>query len=98
MKSEANDPIEPAPGQVATDHIPLHRLWSFARIPGQLDTPGQAHVRECQECRNAFQLCLRSDNFGVVLKELNQERDALGPDGRPKLKKLYVVPGARKIL
>ena len=94
METGPNDTNNPAPRQIASDHIPLHRLWSFARIPGHLDSPGQAHVRECADCRKAFQLCLSAENFGNVLKELNQEQELLGPDGKPKIKTLYIVPGS----
>ena len=100
MQTGSNEPSNPSPRQAASDHIPLHRLWSFARVPGQLDTSGQAHVRECADCRRAFQLCLGAENFGIVLKELNHEQEALAPDddGKPKLKTLYVVPGAIRTL
>lgn len=73
-----------------SEHIPLHRLWTFARLPGPLDSAGQAHLRECAECRIAFHVCLRAENFGSAIKEL-QEVNAAESEEKPKLRALYIV-------
>jgi hypothetical protein len=94
MRERPEEPTNWRQGQ--SDHIPLHRLWSFARLPGYPDAQSQAHLQECEECREAFQVCLRCDSFGVALKELGQDGATTpAPDGRPKLKTLFVVPGTR---
>ena len=57
------------------DHIPLHRLWAFATVQGDLSLPEHAHILECEECRLALQACLQADTFGAVLKLLRRDGD-----------------------
>ncbi len=56
-------------------HIPLHRLWAFAKIEIDLNLSEHLHVLECEKCRTALQACLRADTFGSVLKQLQREGD-----------------------
>ncbi|HET9218129.1 MAG TPA: hypothetical protein VFR18_14180 [Terriglobia bacterium] len=57
------------------DHIPLHRLWTFATLQDDLNLAEHAHILDCEDCRLALQTSLKADNFGAVLKELKG-----GPD------------------
>jgi hypothetical protein len=52
------------------DHIPLHRLWTFATLQDDLTHSEHAHILDCEECRRALRSSLKADNFGAVLKEL----------------------------
>ena len=52
------------------DHIPLHRLWTFATLQDDLNHSEHAHILDCEDCRHALRTSLKADNFGAVLKEL----------------------------
>jgi hypothetical protein len=56
-------------------HIPLHRLWAFAKIETDLSLSEHLHVLECEKCRAALQACLQADTFGAVLKQLQRAGD-----------------------
>ena len=56
-------------------HIPLHRLWAFATLQDELSPSEQAHILDCDDCRISLQTCLKLENFGAVLKELQPEDD-----------------------
>jgi len=55
------------------DHIPLHRLWTFATLQDDLTLPEHGHILDCPECRAALRCCLYAENFGAVLIELKRE-------------------------
>jgi hypothetical protein len=57
------------------DHVPLHRIWVFTTLQADLTMAEHAHIIDCEECRIAFRACLRAENFGAVLLELNREDD-----------------------
>ena len=57
------------------DHIPLHRLWTFATLQDDLSLPEHAHILDCEDCRIAMRTCLKAESFGIVLKELREEND-----------------------
>jgi hypothetical protein len=57
------------------EHVPLHRLWTFATLQGELTLPEHAHVLDCEGCRVALRACLQAENFGMVLKTLNRTDD-----------------------
>ena len=57
------------------DHIPLHRLWTFATLQDDLSLSEHAHILDCEGCRVSLRACLKAENFGSVLKELTQEDD-----------------------
>jgi len=57
-------------------HVPLHRLWTFATLQGDLILPEHAHILDCEECRMTLRVCLRSESFGAVLLELKREDDS----------------------
>lgn len=52
------------------DHIPLHRLWTFATLQDDLSLSEHAHILECENCRLVLRTSLKADTFGAVLKEL----------------------------
>jgi len=56
-------------------HVPLHRLWTFATLQDDLNLSEHAHILDCEECRVALRVCLNSENFGAVLKELKRDDD-----------------------
>ena len=58
------------------DHIPLHRLWTFATLQDDLSLPEHAHILDCEACRLALRTSLNADNFGAVLKELKGGSDS----------------------
>ena len=58
-----------------TEHVRLHRIWVFTTVQGDLTMAEHAHIIDCEECRVAFRACMRAENFGAVLLELNREDD-----------------------
>ena len=63
-------------------HVPLHRLWAFATLRGELAFPEHLHLSGCEECRAAFQKCVEVDSFGELLKHLNREDQVEGGDSK----------------
>lgn len=57
------------------DHIPLHRLWTFATLQDDLSLSEHAHILECENCRTSLRVCLSAENFASVLKALEREDD-----------------------
>jgi hypothetical protein len=57
------------------DHIPLHRLWTFATLQDDLSLPEHAHILDCEDCRAALRASLRAENFGAVLMGLKADED-----------------------
>ena len=57
------------------DHIPLHRIWTFASLDYELDVEAREHVIRCQPCFTALKVCLKSDSFRSALKTLGREDD-----------------------
>ena len=53
-------------------HIPLHRLWTFAKVQTEMSSAEQSHVLDCEECRNALSLCLKAETFSDVVTELSK--------------------------
>jgi hypothetical protein len=58
------------------DHVPLHRLWTFATLQGDLNLSEHAHILDCEECRDALRVCLKAENFGAVLRELKRDGES----------------------
>ena len=58
------------PVQSHDGHIPIHRLWSFVTSQGSLTMGEHAHINDCEECRTALRVCLKSQTFADVLKDL----------------------------
>jgi hypothetical protein len=54
------------------DHVPLHRLWTFATLQDELSRSEHAHILECEDCRLALRATLNAENFGAVLRELKR--------------------------
>jgi hypothetical protein len=57
------------------DHIPLHRLWTFATLQDDLSSPEHAHILDCETCRIALRASLKAENFGAVLRELRPDEN-----------------------
>ena len=74
-------------------HVPLHCLWAYGKGRVQLSPGEYSHVEACSECSRALQVCSHAQNFGAVLIEMRRVLDeAPDPDGKPKLKTIYVFP------
>jgi hypothetical protein len=56
------------------DHVPLHRLWTFATLQNDLSISEHAHILDCEVCRVALRASLKAENFGAVLRELKRDR------------------------
>jgi hypothetical protein len=54
-------------------HLRLHRVWAFAKLQAELTYREHVHILHCKECNAAFQVCLKHETFGAVLKELRRE-------------------------
>ena len=54
------------------EHVPLHRIWVFTTLQGELTMHEHAHIIDCEECRVVFRACLHVETFGALLKELNR--------------------------
>jgi hypothetical protein len=57
------------------DHVPLHRLWTFATLQDDLSLPEHSHILDCENCRNALRASLQAENFGAVLRELKRDEN-----------------------
>jgi hypothetical protein len=57
------------------DHIPLHRLWTFATLQDDLSLSEHNHILECESCRDALRASLKAENFGAVLRELKGDSE-----------------------
>ena len=60
--------------QRATEHVSLHRLWTFANLQADLTLAEQTHMVDCEKCRVELQACLQAQNFGAVLRELREKK------------------------
>jgi hypothetical protein len=58
------------PRKISRNHIPPHRLWTYLTAETELSLEDHVHVLECDHCFNVFRLCLQSETFGAVLREL----------------------------
>jgi hypothetical protein len=60
-----------------TRHITPHHAWAHLRAEPvtELSTAEHDHILECERCLSLFILCLRSETFASVLKELGREFD-----------------------
>ena len=56
-------------------HVIPHRAWTYLQADGELSTDEHDHILECESCLHLFLLCLKSESFGAVLKELNKDFD-----------------------
>ena len=77
-----------------SEHVPLHRLWAFAKHWSTLEVSEDGHVKACAECRKSLQACLQENSFGAVLKQLRLAQEAPAESQvKPKLTQLYVFAG-----
>ena len=53
------------------DHIQPHCAWVSLKIEGEFRPEEQAHVLRCLPCLRLVLLCLESETFGAVLKQLD---------------------------
>jgi len=51
-------------------HIAPHRAWNSLCGKGEFSPAEHAHILHCVQCLRLFLVCLESERFGVVLKEL----------------------------
>ena len=58
-------------------HVTPHHVWAYlhAAPATELSTAEHDHILECERCLLLFSLCLRSETFASVLKELGREFD-----------------------
>ena len=54
------------------DHIPPHRAWTYIHADSEFTMREHDHILECEQCLRLFILCLRTESFGAVLKELRE--------------------------
>jgi hypothetical protein len=62
------------------DHIPLHRLWTFATLQDDLSPPEHSHILDCEHCRMALRASLKAENFGAVLRQLKPDKNTAFED------------------
>ena len=56
------------------EHIPPHRAWVYVRdITTELSNIEHDHISECDRCLRLFMLCVNSETFGGVLKQLGED-------------------------
>jgi hypothetical protein len=56
------------------EHIPPHRAWVYVRdITAELSIIEHDHIFECDRCLRLFMLCVDSESFGGVLKQLGED-------------------------
>src|SRR5262245_21205917 len=54
-------------------HIPPHRAWTHSHAHAQTFSRSEhVHILECERCLRVFLLCLKSESFGSVLRELGE--------------------------
>jgi len=53
------------------DCIWPHRAWISVQGEAEFDPKEHAHILGCVRCLRLFLLCLEADNFGAVLKDLD---------------------------
>ena len=63
-------PDQTVRSQKHREHIPPHRIWNYLYVDGEFSAQEHDHILTCPPCLRTFILCLNSDNFGHVLKEL----------------------------
>ena len=51
-------------------HVAPHRAWKSLKSADEFTAHEHDHILRCVECLRLFLLCLESDNFGSVLKQL----------------------------
>ena len=59
-------------------HVPPHRIWMYlyGKPESEFSEPDHDHISICEQCYGILLLCLRSENFGAVLRELGVARSA----------------------
>jgi hypothetical protein len=57
------------------DHVAPHLVWTYLRANSELSKAEHDHIMECDQCLRLVMLCLKSETFGAVLKQLDEELD-----------------------
>ena len=57
-------------------HIPPHHAWNYLYGDAELNAEEHDHALECERCLRLFVLCIQSDSFGALLKELEGAPEA----------------------
>jgi hypothetical protein len=52
------------------DHISPHRAWKSLKIDGEFKPDEHEHILRCVQCLRLFVLCMESETFGAVLKQV----------------------------
>src|SRR5690242_16029624 len=52
------------------EHVPPHVAWAYVNAGGELSIEHHNHIARCESCLELFLLCLRVDNFALLLKTL----------------------------
>jgi hypothetical protein len=58
------------------NHLSPHRAWTYLHADTSLSPEEHDHILECERCLHIFIICLKSDSFGLVLKQVS----AIYPD------------------
>jgi hypothetical protein len=54
-------------------HVPPHTMWAHIFEDGEMDSFDEAHIIQCSQCLEAFNVCLKSESFASALKALPAE-------------------------
>lgn len=54
-------------------HVTPKRIWSFIYESFELGVPEQRHLNICLHCAEVFRLCVTSDTFERVVRQLPAE-------------------------
>ena len=67
-KADSTKPVK----RTNLNHVTPHRAWAYFHVHGQLSPVERDHVLQCESCLLLFQLCLKTGNFGHVLKQFRR--------------------------
>ncbi len=61
-----------------TRHITAHHIWAYlhADQEAEFGTAEHDHIVQCESCFRLFILCLGSESFGQVLKNLERSDES----------------------
>jgi len=53
------------------NHISPHRAWNSVKGAAEFGAKEHDHIIHCIQCLRLFLLCLESESFGAVLKQID---------------------------
>jgi hypothetical protein len=59
--------------QLQRNHVPPRRIWSFIYESFELDVAEQRHLNVCMHCADVFKLCVTSESFDRMIRQLPAE-------------------------